>query len=65
MLRWIYKDHQGKPRAYQYAIEKGWLREKPMGEWQDDDGRVHLRTPQVRVRPGGIDKLIEKLRGAA
>ena len=65
MLRWIYKDHQGKPRAYQYAIEKGWLREKPMGEWQDDDGRVHLRTPQVRVRTGGIDKLIEKLRGAA
>jgi len=65
MLRWIYKDYKGKPRAYQMAIEKGWLREKPMGEWEDDDGRVHLRTPQVRVRPAGIDKLIEKLRAAA
>jgi phage antirepressor YoqD-like protein len=65
MMRWTYKDHKGRPRAYQTAIEKGWLREKPMGEWQDDDGRVHLRTPQVRVRPGGIDKLIEMLRGAA
>lgn len=61
MIRWTYKDHKGKPRAYQSAIEKGWLREKPMGEWEDDEGRVHLRTPQVRVRPAGIDKLIEKL----
>lgn len=65
MARWIYKDHKGKPRAYQTAIEKGWLREKPMGEWEDEDGRVHLRTPQVRVRPAGIDKLIELLRDAA
>lgn len=65
MIRWTYKDHKGKPRAYQSAIEKGWLREKPMGEWEDDEGRVHLRTPQVRVRPAGIDKLIEKLRSAA
>lgn len=66
MIRWIYKDHKGKPRAYQTAIEKGWLREKPRGEWEDPDtGRVHLRTPQVRVRPAGIDKLIEKLRSAA
>ncbi|ART69078.1 hypothetical protein BTO20_11215 [Mycobacterium dioxanotrophicus] len=65
MVRWIYKDHKGKPRAYQTAIEKGWLREKPMGEWEDEDGRVHLRTPQVRVRPAGIDKLIEMLRSAA
>lgn len=65
MVRWIYKDHKGKPRAYQTAIEKGWLREKPMGEWEDEDGRIHLRTPQVRVRPAGIDKLIEMLRDAA
>lgn len=66
MIRWTYKDAKGKPRAYQSAIEKGWLREKPMGEWEDPDtGRVHLRTPQVRVRPGGIDKLIELLRSAA
>lgn len=65
MLRWIYKDHKGRPRAYQHAIEKGWLRERPRGEWTDDDGRVHLRTPQVRVRPGGIDKLIELIKDAA
>lgn len=66
MIRWTYKDAKGKPRAYQTAIEKGWLREKAMGEWEDPDtGRVHLRTPQVRVRPGGIDKLIELLTGAA
>lgn len=65
MSRWIYKDHKGKPRAYQTSIEKGWLREKPMGEWEDDDGRVHLRTPQVRVRPAGIAKLIEMLSAAA
>lgn len=65
MVRWTYKDHKGKPRAYQTAIEKGWLREKPMGEWEDEDGRVHLRTPQVRVRPGGIDKLIELIKAAA
>lgn len=65
MMRWTYKDSKGKPRAYQSAIEKGWLREKPMGEWEDDNGRVHLRTPQVRVRPAGIDKLIERLRMVA
>lgn len=65
MSRWTYKDHKGRPRAYQTAIEKGWLREKPMGEWEDEEGRVHLRTPQVRVRPAGIDKLIEMLRSAA
>lgn len=65
MSRWTYKDHKGRPRAYQTAIEKGWLREKPQGEWEDEEGRVHLRTPQVRVRPLGIDKLIEMLRSAA
>jgi len=65
MSRWTYKDHKGRPRAYQTAVEKGWLREKPQGEWEDEEGRVHLRTPQVRVKPAGIDKLIEMLRSAA
>lgn len=66
MIRWVYKDAKGKPRAYQSAIEAGYLREKPRGEWEDPDtGRVHLRTPQVRVRPRGIDKLIEKLGSVA
>jgi phage antirepressor YoqD-like protein len=60
-LRWTYKDHKGRPRAYQSVINAGLLAEKPNGEWIDDDGRVHLRTPQVRVTPTGIDKLIEKM----
>lgn len=60
-VRWTYKDHKGRPRAYQSAINSGYLREKPMGEWVDGDGRIHLRTPQVRVTPRGIDSLVEKL----
>lgn len=64
-IRWTYKDHKGRPRAYQSAINAGYLTEKPNGEWIADDGRIHLRTPQVRVTPLGIDKLIEKLGGAA
>ncbi|ANO05272.1 phage antirepressor KilAC domain-containing protein [Mycobacteroides immunogenum] len=64
-VRWTYKDHKGRPRAYQSAINSGYLREKPMGEWVDDDGRIHLRTPQVRVTPRGIDKLVEKLAASA
>lgn len=65
VIRWTYKDHKGRPRAYQSAINAGYLTEKPNGEWIADDGRIHLRTPQVRVTPLGIDKLIEKLGGAA
>ncbi|MGV0805763.1 phage antirepressor KilAC domain-containing protein [Mycolicibacterium setense] len=64
-LRWTYRDHKDRPRAYQGAVNAGYLAEKPNGEWIDDDGRVHLRTPQVRVTPKGIDKLIEKLGNAA
>lgn len=64
-LRWTYKDNKGRPRAYQSVINAGHIAEKPNGEWVDDDGRVHLRTPQVRITPKGIDKLIEKLGSAA
>ena len=64
-LRWTYRDPKGRPRAYQSVINAGYLAEKPNGEWVDADGRVHLRTPQVRVTPKGIDKLIEKLGSAA
>ncbi|ANN98170.1 phage antirepressor KilAC domain-containing protein [Mycobacteroides abscessus] len=64
-IRWTYRDNKGKPRAYQSAINSGCLAEKPMGEWIDDDGRVHLRVPQVRVTPRGIDKLLEKLGSVA
>lgn len=64
-LRWTYRNHHGRPRAYQSAINGGYLAEKPNGEWIDADGRVHLRTPQVRITPKGIDKLIEKLGNAA
>jgi phage antirepressor YoqD-like protein len=65
LIRWIYRDHRGRPRAYQSALDSGYLREKPQGQYVDDDGQVVLRTPQVRVTPKGIDKLIEKMRGAA
>lgn len=65
-LRWVYRDHKGRPRAYQAAIAAGYVREKPQGQYIDDDtGGVILRTPQVRVTPKGIDKLIEKMRSAA
>lgn len=65
LIRWVYNDHRGRPRAYQAAIDAGYLKEKPQGQYMDDDGNVKLRTPQVRVTPKGMDKLIEKMRSVA
>lgn len=60
-IRWLFR--RGKKwRVHQYAKERGWLAEKAQGEWiNPETGEVHVRTPQVRVTPKGVDRLVEML----
>lgn len=60
-IRWTFRTGK-KWRVHQYAKERGWLAEKPQGEWTNPEtGEVHVRTPQVRVTPKGVDRLVELL----
>lgn len=60
--RWTFRQKGKKWRAAQYAKERGWLAEKPQGEWTNPEtGETHVRTPQTRVTPKGVDRLIEML----
>ncbi|UTN91521.1 antirepressor [Gordonia phage Periwinkle] len=60
--RWTFRQKGKKWRAAQYAKERGWLSEKPQGEWTNPEtGETHVRTPQTRVTPKGVDRLVEML----
>ena len=56
--QWVYRNPgDGRWRAYQYAVENGWLVERPHSHRHPRTGVVVLDAPQVRVTAKGLDRL--------
>lgn len=55
----------GKHRAYQKAIDPGWLSEIPQSHYHPRTGELVLDPPQVRVTVKGLQALHKKLGGVA
>ncbi|MFJ4847603.1 phage antirepressor [Streptomyces sp. NPDC088733] len=63
--RWTYRQQaDDKPRAYQAAIERGWLSELPQSYEHPHSGELVLTAPQVRVTAKGLHELHKRLGGA-
>lgn len=63
-LGWIYRQRSdNRWRAYQRAVETGWLAELPQ-KYEDGDGELVLTAPQVRVTPKGLRELHSRLGGS-
>jgi anti-repressor protein len=60
-LGWIYRSPQGKWKARQTAVDKGYLREKPQSHHHPRTGELVLDPPQVRVTLRGIERLRVRL----
>jgi prophage antirepressor-like protein len=62
--RWTYRQAaDDKPRARQYAVERGWLSELPQSYQHPRTGELTLAAPQVRVTPKGLSELHKRLGG--
>lgn len=62
-LGWVYRAGDGRPRAYQRAVDRGWLSELPQTYTHPRTGETALGAPQVRVTPKGLAELHRRLGG--
>lgn len=63
-MRWAYRQQaDNRPRAMQYAIERGWLTELPQSHNHPETGDLILDPPQVRVTVKGLHELHKRLGG--
>lgn len=63
---WAYRQGaDGKHRAKQYAIDRGWLSEIPQSHYHPRTGELVLDPPQVRVTVKGVQELHKRLGGVA
>src|SRR5690606_3306460 len=63
---WIYRQRSdGRWRAYQSAVERGWLSELPSSHSHPRTGALVLDAPQVRVTVKGLHRLHQLLAGTA
>lgn len=63
-MRWAYRQPaDNRPRAMQYAIERGWLSELPQSHNHPESGELVLDAPQVRVTVKGLHELHKRLGG--
>jgi prophage antirepressor-like protein len=63
-MRWAYRQQaDNRPRAMQYAIERGWLSELPQSHNHPESGELVLDAPQVRVTVKGLHELHKRLGG--
>lgn len=60
-MRWIFRGSHGKWKAYQNAVDAGYLAEKPMQHHHPRTGEVVLDPPQVRVTVRGLERLRVRL----
>ena len=60
-LGWIHRGSQGKWKAYQTAVDSGYLAEKPMTHYHPKSGELVLDPPQVRITVRGLDRLRVRL----
>lgn len=65
-MKWAYRQQaDGRPRAMQYAVERGWLSELPQSHAHPETGATVLDPPQVRVTVKGLHELHKRLGGDA
>ncbi|MCX5336913.1 phage antirepressor KilAC domain-containing protein [Streptomyces sp. NBC_00140] len=65
-LRWTFRQQaDGRPRAMQYAVDRGWLSELPQSHVDRDTGDAVIDAPQVRVTVKGMHELHKRLGGEA
>ena len=65
-LRWTFRQQaDGRPRAMQYAVDRGWLSELPQSHIDRDTGESVIDAPQVRVTVKGMHELHKRLGGEA
>ena len=65
-LRWTYVQvADGRPRAMQTAVERGWLSELPQSHYHPRTGELVLDAPQVRVKVKALHELHKRLGGVA
>jgi prophage antirepressor-like protein len=63
-LRWAYRQQSdGRPRAMQYAVDRGWLSELPQSHVNRETGETVLDSPQVRITVKGLHELHKRLGG--
>jgi len=60
-LGWIHRGSQGKWKAYQTAVDSGYLAEKPMTHYHPKSGELVLDPPQVRITVRGLERLRVRL----
>ncbi|GAB3125765.1 phage antirepressor KilAC domain-containing protein [Glaciibacter psychrotolerans] len=60
-LGWIFRGSHGKWKAFQTAVDAGYLAEKPMSHYHPKTGAVVLDPPQVRVTVRGLERLRVRL----
>ncbi|MDM4721120.1 phage antirepressor KilAC domain-containing protein [Micromonospora sp. WMMA1363] len=62
---WIFRQRgDGRWRAYQRAIDAGWLSELPASHYHPRSGELVLDAPQVRVTTKGLHDLHRRLGGS-
>lgn len=63
-MKWAYRQlADSRPRAMQYAVERGWLSELPQSHNHPETGETVLDPPQVRVTVKGLHELHKRLGG--
>lgn len=60
-LRWIHRGSHGKWKAYQSAVDAGYLAERPQSHHHPRTGELILDPPQVRVTIRGLERLRVRL----
>lgn len=58
---WMYRDQQGKPRAYQAQVDCGRLAEKAQWHYHPETGEKVLDAPQVRMTAKGMEAARQRL----
>jgi anti-repressor protein len=61
-MRWTYRQQaDGRPRAMQTAVTRGWLSELPQSHNHPETGDLVLDSPQVRITVKGLHELHKRL----
>lgn len=60
-LGWIHRGAENKWKAYQTAVDSGYMAERAMSHHHPRTGEVILDPPQVRVTAKGVERLRVKL----
>lgn len=60
-IKWVHRGSHGKWKAYQSAVDAGYLAERPQSHHHPRTGELILDPPQVRVTIRGLERLRVRL----